>query len=158
MAFVDFTSKLLGIGESMRRWQGVIAEVDEKRREKVARYAEEIAGTLLRAGEAYERLEKDPNDKAAARIAIREFARLAGYVENIMETLQGRIDGRRLTGLKRRLEALASEGLIADSLKRADAARLERLAATEGYFRALADGLRAETRPAKQSRKRADKS
>jgi hypothetical protein len=152
MAIVEFTSKLLGIGEAMRRWQGVIGEIDDKRREKVARYAEEIAGTLQRAGEAYERLEKDADDKAATRIAIREFSRLAGYVENIVEALDGRIDGRRLAGLKRRLEALASEGLILDSLKRADAARLERLAATEGYFRALADGLRIEKRAAKRIR------
>lgn len=143
MAIVDITSKILGIGESMRRWQGVVAEVDDKRRDKVARYAEEIASTLQRAGEAFEKLEKDPADKAAARVAIREFGRLAGYVETIVATLEGRIDGRRLAGVKKRLESLALEGLIAESIKRADAARIERLAAAEGYFRALADSLRA---------------
>ena len=143
MRVIDVTLKLLGITEAMRRWHGVLGEVDDKRREKVARYADEIAGTLARAAEAYDRLDKDAGDKAAARMAIREFGRLRGYVENILETLEGRVDGRRLAGIKRRLEGLAAEGLITESLKRADAARIERLAATEGYFRALADGLRA---------------
>ncbi len=143
MRLVDYTLKLLGISEALRRLQSVLGEVDDRRRDKIARYAEEIAGTLARAAEAYERLDKDATDKAAQRIAIREFARLAGYVENILETLDGRVDGRRLAGLKRRLEGLAAEGLIAESLKRADSARIERLMATEGYFRALADGLRA---------------
>lgn len=143
MRFVDYTLKLLGITESMRRLQSVFGEVDDKRREKIAKYSDEIAGTLARAAEAYERLEKDPGDKGAMRIAIREFGRLGGYVENILVTLEGRVDGRRLKGIERRLESLAAEGLIAESLKRADSARIERLVAAEGYFRALADGLRA---------------
>ena len=143
LKFVDFTLKLLGITESLKRWQGVFSDVDEKRRDRVAKYADEIAGTLARAIEAYERLEKDPNDRAAERTAIREFGRLSGYLETIVNTLDGRIDGRRLAGIKRRLENLATEGLITASIKKADAARLERLAAAEGYFRALADALRA---------------
>lgn len=143
MSFVDYTLKLLGITEAMRRLQGVFGDVDDKRRDKIARFSEEIAGTLARAAEAYEKLEKDPGDKAAERIAIREFGRLGGYVENILVTLDGRVDGRRLAGIKRRLEGLALEGLITESLKRADATRIERLLAAEGYFRALADGLRA---------------
>ncbi|MFM9941218.1 MAG: hypothetical protein ACKVP7_17180 [Hyphomicrobiaceae bacterium] len=143
MRLVDYTLKLLGITEAMRRLQGVFGEVDEKRRDKIAKFSEEIAGTLARAAEAYERLEKDPADKTAARVAIREFGRLNGYVENILVTLDGRVDGRRLAGIKRRLEGLALEGLMTDSVKRADSARIERLVAAEGYFRALADGLRA---------------
>jgi hypothetical protein len=143
MRVIDYTLKLLGISEAMRRWQGVLGDMDEKRRERVAKYAEEIAGTLARAAEAYERLEKEPGDKAAARIAVREFGRLAGYVENILGALDGRVDGRRLAGIKRRLEGLAMEGLITESLRRADAPRIERLVAAEGYFRAFADGLRA---------------
>jgi hypothetical protein len=142
MRLVDYTLKLLGISEALRRWQGVISDMDDKRRDKVARYAEEIAGTLQRAAEAYARLEADPADKAAARTAIREFGRLQGYVENILVVLEGRVDGRRLAGVKRRLEGLAAEGLIATSIAKADAARIERLSSAEGYFRALADGLR----------------
>lgn len=143
MRIVDFTLKILGITEAMRRFQIVVSDVDDRRREKIARYADEIAGTLARAAEAFERLDRDPQDKAAARIATREFGRLSGYIENIVVTLDGRVDGRRLAGVKRRLEHLAKAGLISETVRRADAAHIERLAAAEGYFRALADGLRA---------------
>ncbi len=143
MPIVDYTLKLLGLGESMRRWQGVLTEVDDKRREKVARYADEIAGTLGRAVDAFEQLAKEPADPNAERAAIREFGRLAGYVENIVSTLDGRIDGRRLAGAKRRLETLVIEGLMVTAIRKADARGVERLTAAEGYFRALADGLRA---------------
>ena len=143
MRLVDFTLKVLGITEAMRRWHLVVSDVDRRRREKIARYADEIANTLARAAEAFERLDRDPADKAAARIAIREFGRLGGYIENIVATLEGRVDGRRLAGVKRRLEGLAHDGSIAETVRRADAARIERLTVAEGYFRALADGLRA---------------
>ncbi len=143
MRLVDYTLKLLGLSETMRKWQGVIAEVDDKRRDKVARFADEIAATLARAGDAFVRLDKDPADREAARIATREFGRLSGYVETIVATLEGRMDGRRLAGVKRRLEGLAADGLASASIEKANAARIERLAAAEGYFRALADGLRA---------------
>ncbi len=143
MRVFDFTLKILGITEAMRRWQIVVSDVDDRRREKIARYADEIAGTLARAAEAFERLDRDPLDKAAARAATREFGRLSGYIENIVVTLDGRVDGRRLAGVKRRLEHLAQVGLISETVRQADAPRIERLAAAEGYFRALADGLRA---------------
>ena len=142
MRLFDFTLKLLGITETMRRWQIVIADVDDRRREKIARYADEIAGTLARIAEAFELLDRNCNDKAAARRAVRELGRLGGYIENIVVTLEGRVDGRRLSGVKRRLESLALESHIAATVRLADAARIERLAAAEGYFRALADGLR----------------
>ncbi len=143
MRIVDLTLKVLGITEAMRRWQIVIADVDDRRREKIARYAEEIAGTLARAAEAFERLDQDPSDKAATRTAIRELGRLSGYIETIVATLSNRVDGRRIAGVKRRLEGLAVAGHITETVRGADAARIERLAAAEGYFRALADSLRA---------------
>ena len=143
MRLIDYTLKLSGITDVLRRWQGVFAEVDERRRERIARYADAIADTLARANRAFETLERKPSDKAAQRVAIREFGRLGGYIESIVATLEGRIDGRRLAGIKRRLEGLALEGLIAASVRQVDAARIERIAAAEGYFRALADGLRA---------------
>ena len=120
-----------------------MSDVDDRRRDKIARYAEEIAGTLARATEAFERLDRDAADKAAARMATREFGRLGGYLENIVTTLDGHIDGRRLAGVKRRLESLSLEGLISETVRQASPARIERLVAAEGYFRALADGLRA---------------
>ena len=143
MRLVDFTLKIAGITEAMRRWQLVVSDVDTRRRDKIARYAEEIAGTLARAAEAFERLDRDATDKAAARIATREFGRLGGYIENIVTSLDGHIDGRRLAGVKRRLEGLSLEGLISETVRQATPARIERLVAAEGYFRALADGLRA---------------
>lgn len=127
----------------MRKWHGLLAALDQAQRDKIARFAEAIAGTLGRAAEAFERLERRPRDVAARRAAIRELGRLSGYVESIVVTLEGRIDGRSLNGIRRRLEALAADGLILETVRRADAARINRLLASEGYFRALADALRA---------------
>ena len=50
MRLVDFTLKVLGITEAMRRWHLVVSDVDRRRREKIARYADEIANTLARRG------------------------------------------------------------------------------------------------------------
>jgi hypothetical protein len=143
MRLADYTLKLLGLSQTMRRWLGVIAKLDEGRQEKIARFADAIAGTLARTVDAFERIEKHPNDRAARRAAIRELGRLSGYVENIVAALEGHVDGRRLAGMKKRLEGLADETLMIQSVRNADAARIERLLASEGYFRALADGLRA---------------
>ena len=142
MRIVDFTLKVLGITEAMHRWHITVADVDDRRRDKIARYAEEIAATLARIAEAIERLDRDPADKAAARIAVREFGRLSGYIETIVTALEGRVDGRRLAGVKRRLEGLADDGPITATVRRPDTSHIERLAAAEGYFRALADSLR----------------
>ncbi len=143
MRVTDIALKLLGLTEVIAKWRGMLAEGDRRRRERIARYADEIAGTIGRAAAAFERLEKDAADRAAERVVVREFGRLKGYVENIVGTLDGRVDGRQLAGVRRRLEALASDGVLAESLRIPDAARIERLAAAEGWFRALADGLRA---------------
>ncbi|MDX2155305.1 MAG: hypothetical protein SFW09_02250 [Hyphomicrobiaceae bacterium] len=139
---IDFTKRLLDIARTIKEWSGALVDASGARRERVARYAEAVADTLGRAGEAFQRLERSATDKEARRVAIRELGRLAGYVEGIVTALDGRVDGRRIAGLKRRLEGLALEGLIADSVARIDRARIERLASAEGYFRALADGLR----------------
>ena len=142
MRLVDYTLKVLGLSEAMRRWHGLLSALDQSQRDKIARFAEQIAATLARAAEAFERLEKHPSETTARRAAIRELGRLSGYVENIVVTLNGRIDGRRLNAIKRRLEALTADSLIAESVRNADTLRINRLVATEGYFRALADALR----------------
>jgi hypothetical protein len=54
-----------------------------------------------------------------------------------------RLDGRKLVGVKRRLEALAAKDPIVAAVHSADTERIGRLLEAEGYFRALADGLRA---------------
>jgi hypothetical protein len=143
MRLLDFTIKLLGLSETIHRWHGALADLDEGRREKVARYAEEIAGTLGRAAVAFARLEKRPADARAARLAIRELGRIAGYVEDIVRALEHHLDGRKLAGVKRRLEQLAAREPIQAAVRGADIQRVERLLEAEGYFRALADGLRA---------------
>ena len=143
MRLVDYTLKLLGLSEAMRKWHGLLSALDHAQRDKIARFAEQIAATLGRAAEAFEHIEREPGEKLAKRAAVRELGRLSGYVENIVATLEGRIDGRRLNGIKRRLEALAEDSLIADAVRKADATRIDRLLASEGYFRALADALRA---------------
>ena len=93
MRLVDYTLKVLGLSEAMRRWHGLLSALDQSQRDKIARFAEQIAATLARAAEAFERLEKHPSETTARRAAIRELGRLSGYVENIVVTLNGRIDG-----------------------------------------------------------------
>ena len=53
------------------------------------------------------------------------------------------LDGRKLAGVKRRLDQLAGKEPVRAAVAGADAQRIERLLEAEGYFRALADGLRA---------------
>jgi hypothetical protein len=141
VSLLAYTAKLVGLSQTLHRWRGVIRELDAARREKVARYAERIADTLARAAAALARLEKDPGSARAARDAIRELGRIAGYIEDIVNALEQHLDGRKLNGVKRRLDQLASrEPLL--SAAGAYARRIERLVEAEGYFRALADGLR----------------
>src|SRR2546430_616131 len=55
---------------------------------------------------------------------------------------QSSVDGRKLTGVKRRLDQLAAQEPMRAAVRSADTQRIERLVEAEGYFRALADGLR----------------
>jgi hypothetical protein len=140
MQLCDYTKKLLSLAETLHRWIGAL---DRSRRDKVARYADEIAPTLARAAQALERLEADPGDGAAERAALREFGRIAGYLETIVGVLRHHLDGRKVAGVKRRLERLRPAGVEDHRAARKARARVGCLAAAEGYFRALADSLRA---------------
>ena len=53
------------------------------------------------------------------------------------------LDGRKIAGVKRRLETLVDEPRMLDAIKRADDTRINRLYEAEGYFRSLADHLRS---------------
>ena len=143
MGLLDFTIKLIGLSETLHRWRGLIRELDAGRREKVARYADRIAETLSRAAAAFTALEKEPGSARAAREAARELGRIAGYVEDIVRTLERHLDGRKLAGVKRRLDRLAGKEPLRGAVAGIDSSRIERLLEAEGYFRALADGLRA---------------
>lgn len=139
----DFTIKLLGLSETIHRWHGALSGLESGRRDQVARYAEQIAGTLARAAGAFGQLERNTDDARAEREAIRELGRIAGYVEDIVKTLERHLDGRKLAGVKRRLDLLAAKHPIRTAVRAADSQRIERLLEAEGYFRALADRLRA---------------
>jgi hypothetical protein len=143
MRLLDFSMKLLGLSEVMHRWHGALVKLDAERRESVARYAERIAETLGRAAAAFAVLERDPAATRASREAVRELGRIAGYVEDIVKALEQHLDGRKLAGVKRRLDRLAGPEPLRSAVRSLDAQRIENLLEAEGYFRALADGLRA---------------
>ena len=142
MGLTDYTRKLLDLSRTVHRWLGALVDLDAARRERVAGYAEDIAATLRRAADALARLDASPRNAAAAREVAREFGRISGYVETIVDALQHHLDGRKLSGVKRRLEQLAVPDPGRAAAIAADAAMIGRLVAAEGYFRALADGLR----------------
>lgn len=142
MGPADYSRKLLGLARAIHRWLSMLSTLDARRRERIAKFADEIAATLQRAADGLARIEADPLDKAAQRSLVRELGRIAGYVETIVDVLDHHLDGRKLAGVKRRLEQLAS--LQPEDVTRLpkDRFRIEHLLVAEGYFRALADGLR----------------
>ncbi len=145
MHLSDYSKHILALAETLHKWAGALAALEGSRREKVARYADQIAATLARASEALQLLESDPQNRTAERTLIREFGRISGYVETIVTVLQHHLDGRKLAGVKRRLEQLRpgpQSPAAATPLTRTESHGLDRLIAAEGYFRALADGLR----------------
>ncbi len=141
--------KLLGLTRALRALKASFDSLESANREKIAAYAEAIAATFARAAAAFAILEKMPDHAAARRDATREIGRIAGYVEDIIETLGPQLDGRRRAGLTRRLADFATIDLatIASQHSPATGRRpkspIDHLLEAEGYFRALADGLRA---------------
>jgi hypothetical protein len=88
------------------------------------------------------RLEAEPTDTAARRALAREFGRIRGYIETMVAALEHHLDGRKLAGVKRRLEHLEAAPADGPAAPRVLRLQIDRLLAAEGYFRALADGLR----------------
>lgn len=142
MNLSEYVKRLVAVAATIHRWAGSIGELDQHRRERVAIYAERIADTLGRASEALARLEAEPGNRPATRAARREIGRIEGYVETIVHALRHHLDGRKLNGVKRRLEQLENSRLE-PAIPRDARILTERLAAAEGYFRALSDALRA---------------
>ncbi len=143
MALSDFILRLLGLTDTVSKWHQSLLALGAERREKVARFAEEIAATLARAGQALALLEKDPGNTAAAREAIRELARVAGYIDGLVHILDRHIDGRKLNGVKARLDRLDMPDPVRLAVEHPKSFRIAALLEAEGYLRALADGLRA---------------
>lgn len=142
MHVLDTPKRLLAIAETLHRWAGALASLDRTRRAKVVRYAEAIADTLGRAARFSVRLASEPDDKAAERGLARELGRITGYLETLVAVLKHHLDGRKLAGVKRRLEQLGTRRVGRASGGAAARARIDRLFSAEGYFRALADSLR----------------
>lgn len=138
--------KVLALSETIYRWLSTLSGLDRASRERVADYADQIAATLARAGAALNRVGANPRDRAARADTRRELGRLSGYIEDLVGVLEDHLDGRKLAGVKRRLEALEDRGIARAIAGEAPdfkaGAEIERLSAAEGYFRALADGLR----------------
>ena len=142
MHLTEYAKQILAIAETVYRWTAQIASLDAVRREKVALYAEEIAATLGRASAAFLALEAQPSEKQHILAASRELGRVSGYLETIVGALCHHLDGRKLTGVKRRLEHLHPFDPQAMIAERSAFANASRLSSAEGYFRALADALR----------------
>ena len=123
MRLADLSRIVLGLAETAHRWLAALA-------------------TLARAAEALVRLEAEPADAAARRALAREFGRIRGYVETMVAALEHHLDGRKLAGVKRRLEHLEADPADGPAAPRVLKLQIDRLLAAEGYFRALADGRR----------------
>jgi hypothetical protein len=146
MRFAAYLQRLSALAQTIQRWLAVAAHLDGMGREKVALYAEEIAATLARAATALRTLEKLPDDRTAVLTATRELGRISGYLETIMAALDVHLDGRKRAGVKRRLEHLQPFDLEAAIREFGAFRHARRLTSAEGYFRALADTLRACTK------------
>ena len=148
MRWAQLAKKILALAQVVHRWLGTLSKLEPERKLRVAGYAEAIADTLARTAEALTELECDGGDAAtrrrARRAAVRELGRLHGYVATIVEVLQHRLDGRRLAGVKRRLETLDRGSLLEldEHHTLSSKLRVDHLYAAEGYFRALSDSLR----------------
>lgn len=142
MGFADYAKRVLALAETIHRWLGALDLLDDARRRRVSRYAERIAATLARASAAFNRLKEAPHDARAREQAIRELGRIAGYIETMVSALHRHLDGRKLAGVKRRLEQLRPGELHECVVSGRKPRHIDSLAAAEGYFRALADGLR----------------
>jgi len=138
----EYTRQLLALAETVHRWLGALSALDRERRLRIADYADEIAATLARATEALEKLQSGPHDKTARNQAIRELGRITGYVETMVDALEHHLDGRKLAGVKRRLEQLGPAELHKSVVSGRKPLHIDRLSSAEGYFCALADALR----------------
>lgn len=142
MSFLKTTAKLLRLSETILKWHGSLTDLQLKQREKLAKYADEIAGCLARCVTACRQLADTGDNRAAALEVVRELGRMKGYVEDVTEALQDHLDGRKIAGVKRRLESLTVPPAKADGREFADPTNIERLLEAEGYIRSLADRLR----------------
>jgi len=142
MRLIDVTLKLLGLSEAVLKWQSALTDLARADRARAATYCESIAETLARAAAALARLCDEPRDKTAQRSLPRELGRMKGYLDDLAQLLDEHLDGRKLAGIKKRLAGIFEEGPPDATSIPADEKQVSRLLEAEGYFRALADGLK----------------
>jgi len=142
LPIAEYARCLLAIAETVHCWLATLGGLDQVRRSRVASYADKIAATLERAMDALRQLETEPGHRQARERAMRELGRISGYIETMVDALEHQLDGRKLAGVKRRLELLRPGELTKYVVAGRKPIHIDRLASAEGYFRALADGLR----------------
>jgi hypothetical protein len=98
LPIADYARCLLSIAETVHCWLSSLSVLDETRRARVAGHAEGSP----RPSNAPAR----PCDRGARERAFRELGRISGYIETMVDALEHHLDGRKLTGVKRRLELL----------------------------------------------------
>jgi len=154
MEIFKTASRILDLAKVVSGWRASIRAMDKEQRIKAAVYCETVAGTLSRVADAFAvhtvpASRKSARDKAR-RDMHRELGRLAGNIEDIAALLTGHLDGRKIAGVKRRLEGIVErqkiDAMLLETSKAGQVAgfkrRLEMLAEAEGYFRSLGDGLK----------------
>ena len=146
MRITDQATKFLRLSKVLHGWLELLTGLEAARRQRISLYADEIAATLGRASQALLQLQNQPDNAQAARLVSRELGRIAGYVEDIVALLESHLDGRKLAGVKRRLDALSGPGFTdgeePDLAWQLAVRKIDRLAEAEGYFLSLAERLR----------------
>ena len=147
MSVLEAALKLLGLSEALLKWHGPLKELSAARRDRVATYAGEIAASIGRAAAAAEQLsdaslDRKTRRKLAAEV-VREVGRLKGYVEDVADTLKNHLDGRKLAGVKRRLQSLEITPVELEKDAAETRALVDRFVEAEGYMRALIDRLKS---------------
>ena len=146
MRITDLATGFLRLAKVLHGWLELLTGLEASRRQRISVYADEIAATLGRAAQALQLSQAQPRNRHAAQQASKELGRIAGYVEDIIVLLDSHLDGRKLAGVKRRLETLSGrgfEGGLEPELARQLAIdQIDRLAEAEGYFHSLAARLR----------------
>lgn len=142
LQLISLAKNLFGLGKTMSSWAGELHKLSHHQKAKVAIYVEKIADTLARACDALANLADTPDDRKSRRAAERELALIAGYAETVVDALNGKLDGRKLAGVKKRLQGIDTDIRLDQPASNSAPSVAARLTKAEGYFRALADGLR----------------
>ncbi|MEO1543173.1 MAG: hypothetical protein AAFR75_04045 [Pseudomonadota bacterium] len=141
----NLTQKLIALAKTIAGWATELDKLNDEHRAKVAEYLDKVADTHARASAALSHLETEPTNKKQKRIAEQEFGRIKGYVDTIVDVLYGHLDGRKLAGVKRRINGIDTDIRIGEPGSNTIVRVVQHLNEAEGYFRAIADALRAPT-------------